>query len=147
MYVCSTLRKYYYIPGYKQRYISIRMKKLDKLIVVGDKVLIKPKALNSRTKGGLFLPPGYSEKEELQTGYIIKIGPGYPIPYVMDDDNEPWKKHGEEKVRYIPLQAKVGDKAIFLQKGAIEIVYDDEKYYIVPQHSILMLERDESLFE
>lgn len=129
------------------RYEQLSMNNLDKLIVVGDKVLIKPKALSSKTKGGLFLPPGYAEKEELQTGYIIKVGPGYPIPYVMEDDTEPWKKHGEEKIRYIPLQAKVGDRAIFLQKGAIEIVYGDQKYFIVPQHSILLLERDESLFE
>lgn len=123
------------------------MDNLEKLIVVGDKVLIKPKVMNSQTKGGLFLPPGYAEKEELQTGYIVKVGPGYPIPHVMEDDDEPWKQHGEEKVRYIPLQARVGDRAIFLQKGAIEIVYDNEKYYIVPQHSIMLLERDESLFE
>ena len=69
------------------------MNKLDKLIVVGDKVLIKPKVINNRTKGGLLLPPGYAEKEELQTGYIVKIGPGYPIPYIIDEDDEPWKKY------------------------------------------------------
>ncbi|HOW32157.1 MAG TPA: co-chaperone GroES family protein, partial [Bacteroidales bacterium] len=87
------------------------------------------------------------EKEELQTGYIVKIGPGYPIPYIIDEDDEPWKRHGEEKVRYIPLQAKIGDMAIFIQKGAAEIVYNGEKYFIVPQHLILLLERDESMFE
>jgi len=37
--------------------------------------------------------------------------------------------------------------AIFIQKGAIEIVYDGEKYFIVPQSSILLLERDEDLFD
>jgi len=119
---------------------------VEKLIVVGDRVLIKPRTLSNKTKSGLFLPPGYKEKEEIQTGYVIKAGPGYPIPLPGDDVDEPWKKI-DEKIKYIPLQAHVGDLAIFLQKGAIEIVYNSEKYFIVPQHSILLLERDENLFQ
>ena len=120
-------------------------KNLNKLIVVGDRVLIKPKTLSNKTKSGLFLPPGYKEKEEIRTGYIIKCGPGYPIPFPSEED-EAWKKV-DEKIKYIPLQAKEGDLAIFMQKGAIEIVYNNEKYFIVSQHSILLLERDEGLFE
>lgn len=120
--------------------------RLSKLIVVGDRVLIKPKKISSKSKGGLFLPPGYQEKEEIQTGFVVKSGPGYPIPLPADDSNEAWKKQ-DEQIRYIPLQAKEGDLAIFLQKGAIEIIYDDEKYFIVPQNSILLLERDETLFD
>jgi co-chaperonin GroES (HSP10) len=103
--------------------------KLKKLIVVGDRVLIKPKKISNKTKAGLFLPPGYQEKEEIQTGFVVKIGPGYPIPLPSDEFNETWKKN-EEKIRYIPLQAKEGDLAIFLQKGAIEIIFNDEKYFI-----------------
>jgi chaperonin GroES len=118
---------------------------LDNLIVVGDRVLIKPKKMSNKTKAGLYLPPGYQEKEEIQTGYVVKCGPGYPIPIPSENEDEPWK-HAEEKIRYIPLQAKDGDLAIFLQKGAIEILFNDEKYFIVPQNSILLLERDESLF-
>ena len=120
-------------------------KNLNKLIVVGDRVLIKPKTLSNKTKSGLFLPPGYKEKEEIRTGYIIKCGPGYPIPFPSEED-EAWKKV-DEKIKYIPLQAKEGDLAIFMQKGAIEIVYNNEKYFIVSQHAILLLERDEGLFE
>ncbi len=120
-------------------------KKIDNLIVVGDRLLIKPKTLTNKTKSGLFLPPGYKEREEIQTGYIIKCGPGYPIPLPSETD-EPWKS-GEDQVKYVPLQAKTGDLAIFMQKGAIEIVYDGDKYFIVPQHSILLLERDEDLFD
>jgi len=119
--------------------------KLKKLIVVGDRVLIKPKKMSNKSKAGLFLPPGYQEKEEIQTGFVVKIGPGYPIPLPSDEFNETWKKN-EEKIRYIPLQAKEGDLAIFLQKGAIEIIFNDEKYFIVSQNSILLLERDEEIF-
>jgi co-chaperonin GroES (HSP10) len=118
---------------------------LKNLIVVGDRLLIKPVKEDSKTKGGLLLPPGYKDKEEVQSGYVIKVGPGYPIP-LPAEDNEPWKT-SEEQIKYIPLQAREGDKAIFMQKGAVEIIYENEKYYIVPQHSILLLERDDSLFE
>lgn len=119
---------------------------LRNITVVGDRVLIKPRSESGKTKSGLFLPPGYSEKEEVQTGYIVKVGPGYPIPAAMEDGDQPWKQN-DDKVKYIPLQALVGDLAIFLQKGAIEIMYNDEKYFIVPQHSILLLERDAGLYE
>ncbi len=115
---------------------------LDKLIVVGDRVLIKPKTQANQSKGGLFLPPGYKEKEEIQSGYVVKAGPGYPIPMPSDGFEEPWKKK-EELVNYIPLQARTGDLAIFLKKGAVEVHFHNEKYFIVPQHSILLLERDE----
>ena len=119
--------------------------KLENLIVVGDKVLIKPITSKSKTKSGLFLPPGYSEKEEIQHGYVVKVGPGIPIPYLPDDESEPWKPKKDDKIRYIPLQTVVGDLAIFLLKGSIEITYNDQKYFIVPQYSILLLEREDSI--
>jgi len=119
--------------------------KLKKLIVVGDRVLIRPKKSSDKTQSGLYLPPGVKEKEKVQTGYVIKTGPGYPIPLPAEED-EPWKDKKDE-IKYIPLQAKEGDLAIFVQNGAVEVNYEDEKLFIVPQASILLLERDEELFE
>lgn len=117
--------------------------KLKKLIVVGDRVLIKPAKQSDKTSSGLYLPPGVQEKEKIQSGYVIKVGPGYPLPLPVEEDDM-WKGK-EEQVKYLPLQAQEGDLAIFLQKGAIEVIYEEEKYFIVPQASILMLERDEDL--
>ena len=117
--------------------------KLKKLIIVGDRVLIKLRKADQKTSTGLYLPPGVQEKEKVQQGYIFKTGPGYPIPMPVED-HEPWME-SEEKIRYVPLQAKEGDLAIFLLNGAYEVIYENEKYYIVPQHSILMLEREEEL--
>ncbi len=117
--------------------------KLKKLIVVGDRVLIRPGRQNDKTASGLYLPPGVQEKEKIQSGYVIKVGPGYPLPLPADEDDS-WKGH-EEQVKYLPLQAQEGDLAIFLQKGAIEVMYEDQKYFIVPQASILMLEREEEI--
>jgi|SRR4051812_31990204 len=116
--------------------------KFKKLVIIGDRVLIRPSSPNQRTESGLFLPPGVQEKEKVQQGYIIKTGPGYAIPLPVED--EPWKKE-EEKVKYIPLQAKEGDLAIFLLQGATEVMYQNEKYFIVPQNAILMLEREEDI--
>jgi co-chaperonin GroES (HSP10) len=117
--------------------------KLKKLIVVGDRVLIKPATPSDRTSSGLYLPPSVQEKEKVQRGYVIKTGPGYAIPVPADSD-EAWKPE-EEKVKYIPLQVKEGDLAIFLVSGSTEVVYEEETYYIVPQGAILMLEREEDL--
>ena len=117
--------------------------KLKKLIVVGDRVLIKPTQQSDKTASGLYLPPGVQEKEKIQSGYVIKVGPGYPLPLPADEDDM-WKGK-EDQIKYLPLQAQEGDLAIFLQRGAIEVMYEDEKYFIVPQASILMLEREEEL--
>ncbi|MDQ2656506.1 MAG: co-chaperone GroES family protein [Bacteroidota bacterium] len=117
--------------------------RLRKLIVVGDRVLIQPIKQTDKTESGLYLPPGVQEKEKIQSGYVIKVGPGYPLPLPADED-EMWKGK-EDQVKYLPLQAQEGDLAIFLQRGAVEVIYEKEKYFIVPQASILMLEREEDL--
>lgn len=116
--------------------------KFKKLVVIGDRVLIRPSRPNERTESGLYLPPGVQEKEKVQQGYVIKTGPGYAIPMPVDD--EPWK-HQDEQVKYIPLQAREGDIAVFLLSGATEVLYEGEKYFIVPQSAILMLEREEEI--
>jgi chaperonin GroES len=116
--------------------------RLKKLIVIGDRLLIKPLKGDERTASGLYLPPGVQEKEKVQQGYVIKTGPGYVIPMAVEEES--WKPD-EEKVKYIPLQAKEGDLAVFLVSGATEVMYENEKYFIVPQSAILMLERDEDL--
>lgn len=116
--------------------------KFKKLIVIGDRVLIRLSRPNERTESGLFLPPGVQEKEKVQQGYVIKTGPGYAIPVLVDE--EPWKNQ-DDQVKYVPLQAKEGDLAIFLLSSATEVLYEGEKYFIVPQSAILMLEREEDL--
>ncbi len=120
-------------------------KDLNKLIVVGDRILIKPKTPQSKTKSGLYLPPGVQENEKVQVGYVLKVGPGYPIPAVTDVD-EPWKRRNEEP-QYVPLQPKEGDLAVYMQNTAVEIEFNKEKYVVVSQSSILILVRDEGLFE
>lgn len=121
------------------------MADINNIIVVGDRLLIKPKSTNDRTKSGLYLPPGTKENEKVHQGYVIKAGPGYPIPAIQDSD-EAWKQKTNE-AQYIPLQAKEGDLATYLDKNTYEVELNDEKYVIVPQSAVLFLMREDGLFE
>jgi co-chaperonin GroES (HSP10) len=113
---------------------------VNKFIVVGDRVLLKPREMETRTKSGLVLPATVKEKEEIQSGYVVKTGPGYPIP--SNDIEEPWKEDVNE-TRYIGMQAREGDLAIFLKSRAHEIEFENQKYLIAPHSAILLLIRDE----
>jgi co-chaperonin GroES (HSP10) len=114
---------------------------MDKeLIVVGDRVLIEPDESEDKTQAGLYLPQGVREKEKVQTGTIVKIGPGYPIPDPSALEAEPWQTTRME--RYMPLQAKEGDHCVFLRTAAIDIEYEGKKYIVVPHSAILVLLRD-----
>ena len=88
-------------------------KKLKKLIIIGDRVLIRVSKPNERTTSGLYLPPGVQEKEKVQQGYIIKTGPGYAIPLPVE--NEPWKSD-EEQVKYIHYRQRKETCFIFMKR-------------------------------
>ncbi|PIF05404.1 MAG: chaperonin [Draconibacterium sp.] len=125
--------------------LIIEEKNLEKFIMVGDRVLVKPKSRSGKTKSGLYLPPTVQEKEQIQSGYIVKVGPGYPIPAISDED-EPWKEKAGE-VKYVPLQTHIGDLAVYLNRSGHEIEFNNEKYIILPHSAILMIIRDENLFD
>ena len=116
------------------------MKMGKEILIIGDRVLIAPDTEKSRTETGLYLPQGLAEKEKIQTGYVVKIGPGYAIP--DSDASEPWRK-SKNTTKYIPLQVRPGDYAIFLRKESVEIEYEEKKYLIVHQSGILAVVRDE----
>jgi len=125
--------------------LNLDEKDLEKIIMIGDKVLIKPRNPNIQTSSGLYLPPTAVEKEDIQAGYVIKTGPGFPIP-TMNDDVEVWKEH-QETIKYIPLQAKPGDLAVYLSKSGFEVEFKGEKYIILAHSSIVMIAREDGLFE
>jgi chaperonin GroES len=118
----------------------IRIKK--EILVVGDRVLLKLDEGQDKTKSGLYLPASVREKEKVAMGRVVKVGPGYPIPNPNYTEDEPWSTP-KEPMRYIPLQAKDGDYAIFLREQGVEVEFEEEKYLIVPQSAVLMLVRDE----
>ncbi|MFQ5605555.1 MAG: co-chaperone GroES [bacterium] len=118
------------------------MRSKKELIVVGDRILISLEKDQHRTEQGLFLPPGVKEKEKVHSGYVVKVGPGYPMPDPNAANEEPWSAAAHKKIKYIPLQAKVGDYALFLSSSAIEIEFEGKNYVVVPQSAILVLVRD-----
>ncbi len=114
-----------------------------KLIVIGDRVLIKPVDLNTRTKMGLYLPDTVKAKEEVATGIVIEHGPGIPMADPSAMKNEPWNNAGDV-VKYLPIQVEIGDMVIFLKNAAIEVRIDKENYFVVSQQAILVILKDEA---
>ena len=115
---------------------------MKRLIVVGDRVLIKPGEGEDRTKVGLYLPATAIDNQAVQTGKVMAVGPGTPIGAPAELNDEPWKiVSGEPK--YLPVQAEMGDFAIFFRKAAVEITFEGEKYLVIPQAAILGLVRQE----
>jgi len=112
-----------------------------RLIVVGDRVLIAPAEGEERTNVGLYLPATALEGRQVQGGRIIATGPGTPMGEPATLDDEPWKIRSAE-VKYLPVQARVGDYALFFRKAAVEITFEDKNSLVVPQAAILVLVRD-----
>lgn len=111
------------------------------LIVVGDRVLVEPEEGEDRTKVGLYLPASAVDRQSVQGGRVLGTGPGTPIGAPADLDEEPWKiASGEAK--YLPVQARAGDFAIFFRKAAVEISFENKRYLVVPQAAILALVRE-----
>jgi co-chaperonin GroES (HSP10) len=111
-----------------------------RLIVVGDRVLISPEEGEERTNVGLYLPPSAIESRQVQGGRIVATGPGTPMAEPASMDEEPWKIHGSD-VKYLPMQAEMGDYALFFRKAAVEITFEGKTYLVVPQAAILVLVR------
>ncbi len=111
------------------------------LIVVGDRVLIEPEVGEGRSKVGLYLPASAVDQQSVQGGRVLATGPGTPIGAPTELDEEPWKI-GSGEARYLPVQAQVGDFAIFFRKASVEISFEGKEYLVVPQAAILTLVRE-----
>lgn len=120
------------------------MSSSKRLLVVGDRVLVKGEEGEERTKVGLYLPPTAMESQAVQGGHIIATGPGNPMPDLADPGDEPWRMgNATPQARFVPMQAQVGDYALFFRKAAVEITFENERYLVVPQGAILALVRDD----
>ena len=117
--------------------------KNKQILVVGDRVLIKPDKGEKKSKAGLYLPPSVIEKQEILSGVIVEVGPGIPLGNPEDNIDEPWASNDNSAVKYIPTQADIGDIALFLNKASIEIKIENDDFLIVPQSAILILIRDD----
>ncbi|NQT98006.1 MAG: co-chaperone GroES [Candidatus Marinimicrobia bacterium] len=117
--------------------------KNKQIIVVGDRVLIRPDEGERKSAAGLYLPPSVLERQEIRGGIIVEVGPGIPVSNPDDLGKEPWQQEGQKEIKYIPTQAVLGDYALFLNKAAIEVKFEQTNYLIVPQSAIMVLIRDD----
>ncbi len=113
-----------------------------RLIVVGDRVLVEPVEGEERTNVGLYLPPTAVDNQAVQAGTVVAVGPGTPVGPPAELGDEPWKIDAAEP-RYMPMQAEIGDYALFFRKAAVEITFEDTQYLVVPQGAILTLVRED----
>ncbi len=118
------------------------MERKKRLIVVGDRVLILPEEGEERSKVGLYLPATAIDAQAVQGGRVVATGPGTPVSAPTEIDEEPWKIGGVE-AKYMPVQARIGDYAIFFRRAAVEITFEERKYLVVPQAAILTLVRED----
>ena len=113
-----------------------------KLIVVGDRVLITPEEGEERTRVGLYLPQTAIDTLAVQGGRVLATGPGTPVAEPANLDDEPWRIGARDVGgRFVPMQAHIGDYALFFRKAAVEITFEEKKYLVVPQAAILILVR------
>ena len=111
---------------------------------MGDRVLVKPEEGEERTSVGLYLPPTAVDRQEVQSGRIVAVGPGTPMAEPTALDEEPWRIP-QTGTRFAPMQAEVDDLAIFFRKAAVEITFEKSSYLVVPQAAILVLVRSGDL--
>ena len=89
-----------------------KKKKYDKTI--SDRVVIEPKAAETQTASGLYIPD--TAKEKPQQGTVVAAGPG---------------KKDE------PMEVKVGDVVIYGKYSGTEVSVDGKDYLIMKQSDIL----------
>ena len=87
---------------------------ITELKPLGDRVLIKPKVEEEKSKGGILLPDTIS-KEKPQAGEILAVGPGGT------------NKEG----KLVPMIVKKGDKVIYAKYSGTDIKGDDDEDYII----------------
>ena len=85
---------------------------------IADKVIVKAKAEEEKTSGGIILPD--TAKEKPQEGTVIAVGPGRTL------DN------GQKK----PMSVKEGDTVIYSKYGGTTVTLGGEEYLILDEDSI-----------
>ena len=89
-----------------------------KLKPLGDRVIVKPKAPEEKTKGGIILPDTAQEKP--MEGEIVAVGSGR----IADDGKK------------ISMELKAGDKILYGKYSGTEVKIDDEEFLIMRESDV-----------
>ena len=109
-----------------------------RLHVVGDRVLVRPEEGESMTNAGLILPASVADREEVQTGRVLAVGPGVALPpssLELEDDSR------RAEPRWVAMQARPGDLVVFSRKASVDIVVEGDKLVVVPHAALLVILR------
>lgn len=87
---------------------------------LGDKVVIKVKAEEVKTSGGIVLPGSAQEKP--QQGKVVAVGSGE----IIDG-------------KKVPLDIKVDDEVIYSKYSGNEVKIGDEEFLIIRQADVLAI--------
>ena len=91
----------------------------QKLIPLGDRVVISREEASETTAGGIVLPDSAQDKP--QRGVVISVGDGH----VKSDGTK------------LPLTVKPGDNVLFQSYGPEEIKLGEEEYLLLRESDIL----------
>lgn len=83
---------------------------------LADRVVIEPKAAETQTAGGLFIPD--TAKEKPLTGTVIAVGPG---------------------TKEVEMEVKVGDTVLYGKYAGTEVTHEGKDYIIMKQNDILAI--------
>ena len=89
---------------------------------LGDRVVIKPRKPEEKTKGGIYLPDTATKDKPL-IGTVMAVGSGK----IMDDGAR------------APMEVKVDDEVIFSKYAGTEIKVEGEDYLIMREEDILAI--------
>ncbi len=85
---------------------------------LGDRVIVKPKAPEEVTKGGIILPDTAQEKP--MEGEVVAVGNG------KSDDNG----------KKLAMDLKVGDKVLYGKYSGTEVKVNNEEYLIMRESDV-----------
>ena len=86
---------------------------------LGDRVVLKPVEKEEKTKSGIVLPD--TAKEKPQEGIVQAVGTGR----ILDNGTK------------VPMELKVGDKALYAKYAGNEFKLDEIEYLIVSEKDVL----------
>lgn len=89
---------------------------------IGDRIAVRPVAVEEKTKSGIVLPGSAQEKPH--QGEVIAVGSGYV---------------SQTTGQRIPLEVKVGDKVVYGKHAGIEVKFDGEELVLLTENDILVV--------
>lgn len=88
---------------------------------LGDRLLVKPKETEEKTKSGIVLPD--SAKEKPQEGEVVAAGSGAT----------------DENGKKIPMEVKVGDTILYSKYAGTEVKIDGVEHLIIKESDVLAI--------